>query len=1183
MTLKILLILIFSFQTLAASTEPVKGLLSEIRLSENNEEANQVKSFSSEVMITRTENKAIESLKTIIKKKAGTREEADLLYRLSELYMRRSKSGRFFDLDQASDSKLKTLGLGQQKAKDALKQAVQIYKQILARFPKYHDLDYVYFNSALAHAQLNELEISKKHYLQLISQFPNSELVADALLEVGELYYEQQNFSTALEKFKDIERFPESKAYPYGLYKSAWCYYNLRNSDAAIQQLLFVVKQNPANSGDNKKYNLRKEALRDLTLFTGETLPAAELLSFFKKITTEEELGDAILGLTNLYESHSRFKEISVFTDEFIEDYPNHKQTPVLFSKLVETLETLKQRDQVIKKLTDMAVFCKNDNKSPDCKTEFKKISIEISKKWWDIWLKNKSNTELSNLTQKAFENLLSQDTFENPDSSSRFAFAELLFQQNKFDRSSEQYEIVSKQTQPDPNIKHDSLYGALFSIEKQLEKKESPEVTERQKNLGLRYIGEFPNGEHFESVMFKLGFIAYSQQQLDLSLSYLEQLVSTVKDETLKDKSEDIILDIYNIKKDFIKIRKLADQFANKTKKADRKVNLAKISEEAQYAEVQASSKSLSSEMQIDQLLSFSKEHQTSKLGQESYWQSISVAYSNKLDVRGADLSLLYIKQYPQDPKNLDALKEAAKAYLDAGHLDSSLKALKILAEKDVTNSAKHTEMMCELWQIQASKLDSRKCYQSLFKVSSKENKSAIMGKILKTFSDTNSPEYLEIQKSILVADIEPYATQILTEQAKDLLAKKDHQKAFSLSLKINARPVSEDHRAEARLIQAKILESEFVSQSVRSREDKMAMVIAMKTEKLDKSFTAYSSAIKMAKNEKIQVEGLQGITRLYSHFISSIGDMPMPETLSPTDQQALKSELAKVVQPFTEKLNATHHKLNELSGLAAIVDKKMDWNALAAESIYVPALIIPSAQKLETLYGSESDINSLIKDKKLQKAEEKALLLSASKEKRALGLYYLSVIAENEKNSDKSLWFANKAIDLNSVLGMAYYQKAKVLFSVEGFNTSFKYFEKALANLENHTESRLMVALKAFSDRDYRRANNEFSRFTFDQIYNYGVDLIYLESKLQIGETENALKIAESSYQKNPDSVELDLVFAKIYESYLYNKEKTNQYYKKALGKAKSTDQQMWLNRKLEFLKNKNNQISSNVGGEL
>ena len=62
------LILQLSAKTVSANQENVKGLLPEVRLNSNNEDQNNEKAFQSELMITKAENKAIESLN-----KTGTR------------------------------------------------------------------------------------------------------------------------------------------------------------------------------------------------------------------------------------------------------------------------------------------------------------------------------------------------------------------------------------------------------------------------------------------------------------------------------------------------------------------------------------------------------------------------------------------------------------------------------------------------------------------------------------------------------------------------------------------------------------------------------------------------------------------------------------------------------------------------------------------------------------------------------------------------------------------------------------------------------------------------------------------------------------------------------------------------------------------------------------------------------
>src|SRR5438445_10351550 len=110
--------------------ETEKGLLPEVRLN-NNEDENEKKAFSSEILITRSENKAIESLQAILKKQKGSKNEADLWYRLAELYMRRSKSGRFFDLHKDTPMmKLSSFPVPNEKGSEVIKRAIKIYSKL---------------------------------------------------------------------------------------------------------------------------------------------------------------------------------------------------------------------------------------------------------------------------------------------------------------------------------------------------------------------------------------------------------------------------------------------------------------------------------------------------------------------------------------------------------------------------------------------------------------------------------------------------------------------------------------------------------------------------------------------------------------------------------------------------------------------------------------------------------------------------------------------------------------------------------------------------------------------------------------------------------------------------------------------------------------------------------------------
>lgn len=1199
------LFLFISQVCVAANDE--KGTLPEVRLDSKNEDKNQETAFKSEVLITKAENKAIEALIKIIKKKKGSSEEPDLLFRLAELYMRRAKSGRFFEMYDKAEKRLNQTGIQSQKSQQALKNAIVVYNRIENNYPKYKDLDAVYFNNAMAHQQTRQIERAKTLYNNLVAQFPKSPLVPDALLENGELYYNQQQFSEALKRFVAIEKYPNSKAYPYGLYKSAWAYYNLKQTDAGVKQLLTVVEKNPADSKDSKKYNLRKEALRDLTLFVGETLPPEKLYSFFDKICTEEELGDAMMALSSLYESHSRYSEINIFVRQFIDKHPESPFAAKSYAKLIENNETLKKRDTVIDYMKKMGDFCASNPTNKECGTEFRRVQLDVSKKWWEIWLKNKKNTEFSKLTEQAFEVLLKNDDPQNPDTKSRYAYAELLFQQGKFDQASQNYEEVSNAKGVDKNLQHDALYGALYSLEKLLDKKDDPVQVERQKTLATRYITQFPNGEHVVGLQFKLGFIAYKQQDYDNALKLLQPLTKKSKFAEIQSKSEDIILDIYNIRKDYKSIQAFSKQVASGSKSGARKTAMNKINEEAHYAQMQEEATHLTADKQIDQLRDFAKEHPKTKLGKDSFWQAISLAYSKGFDVLGADMSLEFTKEYPDDPRGKDSIKDATKAYIDAGQLSKAIGTLRELAKTDKKDGLKHLETSCDLLRVNGQIPESRGCYKGLLDSVGKAKRVELISKIIKSYRDSKgSSELISLENQILGENIEPYATQLLIEKANKLFDSGKITEAFNASLKINARNVDADLRAEARLLQAKVLEKEFVAQSVKARMDKFATVLNLKTEKMDKAFTAYSTTLKMSKTAKVQTEALQGIDRLYSHFIESISNMPIPNSLNADEQKELRGQLVKLTDPFKKKREDNLAQLRKVSSLSTGNSEEIVWADLNPEKTAEPRVKFPAPQKLALFLPNKLDLNDAakislnekkctpntvtalnmagcIQSGKFAEAEKLAFMLTANKDNRPIGLYYLSAIADKQNHPDKALWLVDKALTTNPESSMANYQKGKVLYSVEGINSALPYFEKVLDMKKTSQDLVVMSALKSFSDRDYITATEEFSRLSTEDLYNYQLGTLYVEATAQKGETEQAIKMATNFLKGKLESVDMWIEQARVYEMFAMNKDNALSSYQKALAKSTNIDQKDWLKKKIDFLKtNKVSQITSNVSGD-
>ncbi len=493
--MKTALLIIFLFSTpLLAKDENRKGLLPEVKLNSQDEKTNQRKATQSEVLISKTELKAIRALEGILKKRKGSPEEASLWDRLGELYMRRAKSGRFFDLFRGEDgpARFAPPEVTSQTAIDNLKRAIQVYSKIEKEFPKYSELDSVLFNYAFASQQIKDTKNAERAYSILVEKFSKSSLAPDAYLALGEMAYEQHKFNLAIERFKQIEKYPKSKVFSYGLYKQAWAMYNSKDNQNAIDKLVQVVKINQPGSPQSN-HNLRTESLRDLGLFFGESLPPDQAFEFFSKIASEDEVGESLMGLAKLYESHSRHNELEIFLKDFIKRKPWAPQVVKAHSFMIRSYEATKKRNLVLAQLKEANLLCgpqspwrlKNAPMSDgECDDGLAAENREVTRKWWDLWQKNKGHKEIAELTQSALVMHLSREDPAKPDSKTRFAYAELLFQLEKYSSASKEYEVVAKISN-DSKTKHDSQYAALYSLEK-LGDKASPSEIKRLAQLYL-------------------------------------------------------------------------------------------------------------------------------------------------------------------------------------------------------------------------------------------------------------------------------------------------------------------------------------------------------------------------------------------------------------------------------------------------------------------------------------------------------------------------------------------------------------------------------------------------------------------------------------------------------------------------------------------------------------------------
>lgn len=902
-----------------AKTKTEAEPLDKLKMVEGDEAGNEVKALKTEMLITATEKKAIEQVQKLLKKHKGSAMEPELWYRLAEMYMRRSKTERFFEVHRASETVVSLAPRLTQNAssKKAIKDAIGVYDHIQKSFPHFAQMDVILFNNAFARQQIGEESVSEKLYWQVIQKFPDSYLVPDSYLSIGEMNFARGKFQIALDHFNAIKKYPQSRVYPYGLYKAAWAHYNLRQTDEGLRHLELVVafgREVEKNQWD-QKLDLRKEALADMTIFFGDVHPAKEAYAYFKSQASESELPQVLLRMAKLYERHSRYNEKSQVLQDLIAKLPTAPVIPEAYNEWVQSSEDLKKRTEAVQRLEAFYAVCepkgkwanaqKNNAKVlNECQERLDETSLRLAGKWLKTWKKNPDYAEFADGAEKAFEIYLRRALQTEQTSESRFAYAELLFQRKKYRTASEQYAIVSTTGVKSKAVAHDAAYAAVLSLEKAVGDKWNEKDEKTFHDLASHYVTQNPKGQYRLDVEFRLGLIAYEKNRYDEAAPIFLRLGQDFATLDKGVKSQDLYLDILNIKKDYKGLREYSRSLMKVAKDDIRRMKMQKIYEEAYFLQIQKMEEDKKYDIALVEYTKFAKENSKSPLAEKAQWNAMQLHFKVLDFAGGALASEQFFDNFAAAPNRLEALMRSAQTFESMGQLQDAARVLGKLVLADSQNATKWKTLQADFLAMSSQFVAAKKLYAEL-KVKASEKTSVEISEKLMMIEKyaQNEKGSNELLYLIARSGVQPQASLAKAELLEKVFAGGNVSEAFRDAKEIvGMSGASNSAKARARYIQAQILEDEFTKQSVKAKADRLATVIAIKTEKLDKAQQAYQSTIKYG-DPKTSLMAMKRLAACYTTYVNSLRNMPMPEGLNPQEQEALKAELQKLVIPLEEK----------------------------------------------------------------------------------------------------------------------------------------------------------------------------------------------------------------------------------------------------------------------------------------
>lgn len=650
----------------------------------------------------------------------------ELWLRLAELYV--EKAGIVDSRQQdAYDAALANFKTGKTKvkpvlntaeAKDFNRRAIQLYEWFERDFPKDEKMDQALFFLGYNYFEMGDTHKGAQYYLRLNKQFPTSPFVGESHFSLGEYFFDNEKWTDAYKEYTYVIKDKKHRLNTFALYKGSWCLFRLGKTQQALSYLEYIIKsakyEAEASSQSRRAINknrLEQEALRDIVIFYAEARAASEANGYFRELLGD---GDIIPYLEKLAYYYSDKGGKDDARDVFKMLIAERPDSPRAFDWQYQIVQNYFYAKNSPKFREELYVWIKNfaPNTPWFEANKANKELIENSNKMRETTLRNyvmqqhqtAQNSKAAGPMKAAYEGYgfyLEEFGSSPVGSDMHFYFAELLYDMKRYDEAAVQYKWLVDNA-PQSKFSDKAAGNLILSLEKsvpsdnELQKRVEnsldplpldPKV-ERFIKASQWYIGKYPKAEKAPEIKFRIGRLYYMHNQFDEATKVFREIVQIYPKTKYAEYSANLLLDIFNLRKDYAGLEKAGAELLAVQSIANSKVGveIKNVMEKASFKrgqDLEVEKKYAESAQAFE---SFAKTNPRSEL-------ATTAIFNAGVNYERAGMVTAAIAMYNQVLNSRDSKMEAnkpkvrrllAKLYQDAGNFEEAARLYKIAAKEN-------------------------------------------------------------------------------------------------------------------------------------------------------------------------------------------------------------------------------------------------------------------------------------------------------------------------------------------------------------------------------------------------------------------------------------------------------------------------------------------------------------------
>lgn len=669
-------------------------------------------------------DQGINQLYGLTQKFRNSQQRGELWLRLAELYVEKASIIEFRKQDEY-DLRLKNFHDGKSKVKPQLdlrtaqeynKKAIELYEWFIRDFPKDSKMDQALFFLGYNYYELGNQAKGTEYYTRLTKDYPRSQYVVESSFALAEYHFENEKWAVARQFYDKVTPYRRHRLYTFSMYKTAWCYFRGGDARRALGVMEKLIRESAeeqmvAEAGRRRisKSRLESEGLRDMVLFYSEVGDAQRAPAYFESLTSKDA-ANYLEKLAYLYADRGNREGAKFLFNDLIQRNPIAPKAFDYKYQIVHTYSTANRtrefREELYSWIKDFGVksgWYEANKANKDLLESSGKLREQTLRTWVLQQHQTAQNSRTQFAQSLAFEGYrlyLSEFQSQPTTPDMHFYFGELLYDMGRFDDAGNQYRWVVERA-PTSKFALKAGENMVLSLEKNVPKDEvitksvgktvdpvamDPKV-EKFTLAGAWYIGKFPKSEKTPEVKFRVARLFYQHNQFDRAIPLFKDIVKNHPKTKFSEYSANLLLDVYNLRKDYVGLEKTGQELLAVPGLANSQVvnDIRNILEKANFKKAQDLEAGKDYAKSAESFETFVKAHPRSDLASAATFNA-AINYERAGVTHkaiAAHVAVLRSRDKNADKYKSKSRRIIAKLYQDAGMLEEAAVAYEHTAEE--------------------------------------------------------------------------------------------------------------------------------------------------------------------------------------------------------------------------------------------------------------------------------------------------------------------------------------------------------------------------------------------------------------------------------------------------------------------------------------------------------------------